>query len=116
MRTITLACIVACLGFPATAATGPDTLVLGEGTMSCGQWVHFRQTTENPDLAKLAAAWVRGFISGVNAATPKGSKVGEGSDPEDNNLWLDNYCKAHPLDELAFASVALWNALAEKKR
>jgi hypothetical protein len=61
-----------------------------------------------------AEAWVRGFLSGMNAGDPLTHSVGHGVQPEGNNVWIDNYCRQHPLEMLYDAALALraalWNA------
>jgi hypothetical protein len=87
-------------------------IVLGEGTISCGQWLEYRKT--KVITGAESAAWVRGLITGMNAADPQNHAVGHGSDPAGNNLWINNFCKQHPIERLYEASVALWYALLEK--
>jgi len=82
---------------------------LGEGTISCGRWIGYRAS--HVITQAEVEAWVRGFLTGMNAADPTRHGVGDGSDPEGNNLWLDNYCKAHPLDSLYDAAILLRVAL-----
>jgi hypothetical protein len=86
--------------------------VFGEGTITCGQWLHYRTTTGITGAE--AEAWARGFLSGMNAGDPLMHSVGHGVQPEGNNVWIDNYCRQHPLEMLYDAALALraalWNA------
>jgi hypothetical protein len=88
-------------------------VILGEGTMSCGQWLEFRRTREG--MAAVSEAWVRGFLTGYGFAYlvnhREGPAVGSGTDPFGNNAWIDNYCRDHPLNDLSEASAYLWNTL-----
>jgi hypothetical protein len=95
---------------PAVATDKPVT-ILGEGTVSCGQWLEDRSTRGIPEA--VDTAWVRGLLTGLNAMTPP-HNAGHDSDPAGNNLWIDTYCKQHPLSMLYDAAVLLWYALRDR--
>jgi hypothetical protein len=96
---------------PAQARTQEKPVrVFGEGTISCGKWLQDRETKSINGAE--AEAWVRGFLTGTNAASDDAiSSVGTGADPEGNNAWLDNYCRRHSLERLYEAAMALRAAL-----
>jgi hypothetical protein len=97
-------------------------LILGEGVETCGKWLDYRKS---PGTSIAQEAWVRGFLTGVNATGganfhgPKATKpkyaVGQSSDPQGNALWIDNYCASHPLDQLYAAAVMLRGALEQEE-
>ena len=91
-------------------------LILGEGTVSCGEWIERRARPEGDTLRFISEVWVRGFLTGMNSSLAfidhKLSWTGKDTDPAGNNLWLDNYCRLHPLTHLGDAAGALWNELS----
>ena len=58
-------------------------------------------------------SWVLGFVSGVNTMTAN-LKLDflKGRDAEVLVTWIDDYCAAHPLDNLAGASIQLLTTLS----
>ena len=82
--------------------------VFGNGSsVSCSQWLQDRQSASAERYAD--ENWVLGFLTGVNAATS--STTGSGSDAAGKFAWIDNYCRAHPLELLVGAAERLWYAL-----
>lgn len=83
------------------------------GASSCGLWVKNRETNSLERSSDLA--WVLGFLSGISM----GSTVNVFKDIRDSEslvLWMDNYCKANPLKDVAAGSVALVLELQKTKR
>jgi hypothetical protein len=70
------------------------------GTPSCGKWVEDR--AQKGWGAINSQSWVLGFLSGVAAATEK--EIIKGIDNPSIFLWIDNFCKANPLKDVADAS------------
>jgi hypothetical protein len=58
----------------------------------------------------LLKAWVIGFLSGINLASDKPDAL-VGTDYHGAMAWLDNYCKANPLNTITEASVKLIDQL-----
>jgi hypothetical protein len=86
----------------------------GAGTLSCGQWLGDRQSASPQHV--LNESWVLGFVSGVNSGAggfglSRLSNAGEDTDAAGMFAWLDNYCRAHPLEKLVGATEQLWLAL-----
>ena len=99
---------------PTVATAGGYYLALAQGAISCGVWLRDRLG----DDARIAdEAWVSGFITGMNAGigaalgSDKLLQVGRGTDAAGMFSWIDNYCRAHPLDHLARAAETLWDTL-----
>ena len=67
----------------------------------CGKWVTDRQNNSGESAEGMA--WVEGFFTGlnegqfVNGHQDQGS-VGTHLDFDGAEVWLDNYCREHPLD------------------
>ena len=88
-------------------------MVYGVGNDSCGKWSAARKDGSYYEMAN----WVAGYITAVDTASPympEGYKELRKTDADAYSAWLDNYCKANPLETLAKASMALVAALATK--
>ncbi|MFP3556948.1 hypothetical protein [Paraburkholderia sp. SIMBA_054] len=73
------------------------------GVRSCGQW-----TARNASALDRAAAeaWLLGYLGGL--AT--GSRVDVLRDTDYDSLmaWMDNYCKAHPIERVTSGAAQLY--------
>jgi hypothetical protein len=63
------------------------------GSYSCGAWVQNR--ANGGVSAELTQGWLLGFMSGL--ATASRTDILKGRDPTSLYLWIDNYCRANPL-------------------
>ena len=78
------------------------------GVTDCGSWIKDKSTTKK--------TWLLGFITGLNFADRTNSDhISKLSSAEQIYLWVDNYCRKNPLDDLVEAGVALYVELAKKK-
>jgi len=94
----------------ALAADGQFTN-LGEGTTSCGEWLDKR----HQDAARVLpeAAWLLGFVTAASQYHVAGARnIADGLNGSGVDHWVDNYCGAHPLDNIDAAATALVNELA----
>jgi hypothetical protein len=82
--------------------------VFGPGVLSCGRWVAEHEKKSNESLDQLI--WVTGFVSGYEYA----SAVDMKADSDAMRLWVDNYCRSHPLENIANAAEALVRELRQK--
>jgi hypothetical protein len=96
---VTLAVVLLSLS---PAHSQADVLLLGKGIgSSCGTWTKERKTQD----WLFAGDWVLGFMSGAASALNRDLLLGL-----DSNAvlgWVDNYCRAHPLDKVAEAATRL---------
>jgi hypothetical protein len=67
------------------------------GATSCGKWIEARKNEASDPMALLLSVWVSGFVSGVGST---GTEL-KYFDPAARANWIDNYCKEHPLDDVA---------------
>jgi hypothetical protein len=94
-------------------------LIMGQGTWSCGVWTEARSTKALVQYSLMQ--WVAGFLSAANAGvvsdkliTPYGPDILKGKDFEGLMAWVDNYCRAHPLDPIGTAAIALVGELRSR--
>ena len=83
----------------------------GSGLQSCGSWTASRRAyvpggpaTHAAQTALQEMEWITGFLSGI---------ASQGSLDPLNNVdvqgvwaWIDNYCRAHPLEAIGDAAAA----------
>jgi hypothetical protein len=88
--------------------------VLGPGGVSCGQYV---ETRRNPDAQPIALAdvdWIEGYLTAYNEYNWPSGDLTRGTDSDGLTVWVDNYCAANPLDDLAKAARALTKELRSR--
>lgn len=89
--------VMSALAFDASATTTV-------GAPSCGSWVSER--AKGQTMMTLAEQnWLVGYLSGV--AVGAASDFLKGTDNASLFLWVDNYCRANPLKNLAAAGTEL---------
>jgi hypothetical protein len=95
----------------APEATRPTRLMLG-GTWSCGQWVTARRYHRSLSME----GWVIGYLSGLNFAFDASgyNDILANLDPPSAYLWIDTWCNAHPLDDVATAANHLADETSER--
>src|SRR5262249_17231301 len=93
------------LNIAASQNTAAQTInVRGAGQNSCGNWTMIRsaeRTVPNGTIMIAQLEWVLGFVSAFGLA--RGANIDNGG----LFAWIDNYCKQHPLDDLAKATFQL---------
>jgi hypothetical protein len=84
-------------------------VVLGVGTDSCGSWTTERQTVATAPSSKAfsQSQWLLGYLTAINADVWPDHRLTDVTDSDGIFAWVDNYCAAHPLDDIATASSAL---------
>ena len=94
---------LALIGVLMAKSATADVIVMGAGTIDCGQWLEDRAK----DDYYGAMSWVQGFISSFNiynsATSPHGEAFGSVS-PQSLAAYLDKYCRDNPLNDLVDAS------------
>lgn len=117
------AMILATVALFATVHHSDAQIIMGAGTISCGEWLQFRSAqTNNGNVQQVGAAlqaeaWIDGFLSGFNTGKPPGSDLLQ-SQPNGFalNAWIDNYCRSKPLDAIASAAIALVKDLQQRAK
>ncbi|MFA7280909.1 MAG: hypothetical protein WC100_12505 [Sterolibacterium sp.] len=82
------------------------------GSPSCGEWVAHREKSDT--LALGNAYWLQGFMAGLSAGSGKDFLAG--TDSSAFNGWMDKYCQANPLRDLASGAGALAAELQKNRR
>jgi hypothetical protein len=88
------------------------------GTRSCRKWTEERRIADgtkemNKVPVLISKSWFLGYLAGRQ---PRGAPdFLAATDNESIFLWLDNYCRDHPQDDLSSAAQALQQELAPGK-
>jgi len=82
------------------------------GAPSCGSWTEMSATSSNQRL--YAEFWLVGYLSGRVMGSEKDFL--KGTDNSSINLWMDNYCKANPLEDIHKGADELAAELIQKKK
>jgi hypothetical protein len=85
-------------------------MVTTRGGPSCGEWVQDRRANGTPDTAN--GFWLLGYMSGL--ASGMGKDILQRTDAASIYLWMDNYCKANPLNKVGQGGNTLSDELAQK--
>jgi hypothetical protein len=94
-----------------TMAQDKDYTVITPSNNSCGSWTQFRSVR----AATPYGYWALGFLSGSNL------NIGEvdflkGRDADGIYAWIDNYCKANPLEKVTEAVANLAAELYQRAK
>ena len=82
---------------------------------SCGAWTAARSAHGGDEIAMKY--WLLGFVSGRNMYEPNAQGGMKSiTDPEALEAYIDQYCQAHPLDELTQAAAGLIDELRQRER
>ena len=104
---IVLACLVAgLLGHPERALAF---VAAGAGLDSCDTWTVDRQLPRGGP-ALLDEQWVVGFLTGLADGGLIDADPMRGVDAQAVWAWIDNYCHAHPSDNVLEAAEAFYQA------
>ncbi len=107
-----LLCGAARLALFAAPAPAAEYTTLAYGGIKCEAWANVR--SGKPNEAAVYEAWILGFVSAYNAFVFKGPNVAAGSDFDALRGMVDDFCKAHPKDDLDSAAQWLIKELLAK--
>lgn len=82
------------------------------GAIDCGEWVKSQLRTP-PHQANRA--WLLGFLSGLNQDKFYKDALSKVSSATQIFLWMDNYCKNNPLEQVSDGTYELFNELMKRK-
>jgi hypothetical protein len=78
--------------------------VIGTGNDSCGTWTADRRVGGR--AAGQDQQWILGFLSGISYEGSEDVDTLKGMDAEGVFAWMDNYCQAHPIEDIIDAGEA----------
>lgn len=88
---------------------GKPILLHVQGIRSCGTFVEDKTPYKMQTGAHSQdMAWVLGFLHGIDSWNPYDTQQ---YDYNGLDLWLENYCRKHPLDQLANAANQFYAAI-----
>lgn len=98
-------------GLPAYALDNGPFFVLPGGANTCGDFLDQTQGRFSD------VEWIFGYISGINSQASRGQRYTGQSlpSPETAEVWVENYCHAHPLNILVQAAIALRGELLKRE-
>jgi len=115
MRLIGIVLLLISIASPAQSA---PKMYLGIGVnKTCGAWTAERRSSSHGGTALWMglASWTLGFLSGLNVKPDEVDFLV----PTDTNAiwaWIDNYCRAHPLDTVIVAAHELSDELRRRAK
>jgi hypothetical protein len=92
-----------------------------QGDTSCGQYIEARAARATPKydealvIGIMTPAWLAGFLTAYNMLTPDTYNILGSSDMQSALVWLDNFCKANPLERISTGAATLVNELYPKR-
>jgi hypothetical protein len=89
--------------------------IKGGGGMTCGSWIKERET--NNHYVKLS--WIQGFLSAYNQYSYTGNNpngIFGSTDANSLTVWMDNYCRNNPLEEVYSGTLILIEELKSKAK
>lgn len=87
------------------------------GNLDCGTWTKDRKNPQSV-LTQINQVWVSGYVTALNIVLNQQIKVdvfGNIQSIEQIYMWIDNYCKANPLEDVGLGIFTLANELKKKK-
>jgi len=99
----------------AMAVSSPVSAAYVIGSADCGQWVNRNGGKIPPTWEGLITErWLTGFLSGLNQGDSQNRNSLKKVSAEQIFLWMDNYCKANPLKNVAYGAEDLMDELRKK--
>jgi hypothetical protein len=108
MKSVCAVALIILCGMGTQVAAGTAT-VYGAGTESCGKWI---ASSTNPGIRAWEVSWVLGWLTAAGYYRVAGDL--KETDSDAIAAWVDNYCRANPLDTVGTAATGLIKTLAER--
>jgi hypothetical protein len=98
-----------------SAAQSTGHALSGAGTISCGQYLEFSSEKE---LSKMVGTWTQGFLSGMNLAGASSANRSFVILPDSPSIkvYLDKYCREHPLESPVKGAIQLFMELRSQSQ
>lgn len=108
-KTIVALSAVATLG----GVSGIASAVQIMGAASCGKWIERQEARDRDPWPALATeTWLTGYLSGIAVSSEK--DILRDADKASLVLWMTNYCKGNPLNDIADGAEELYFDLRKK--
>lgn len=80
-----------------------------KGYASCGSFIAARDKCKKGNCARVNYfnQWLDGYLTAFNEVEPNTVDIASGQDLYSLDLWLENYCKKHPLKRIYDAAKQL---------
>jgi hypothetical protein len=106
--------VVAMATLALSAAPVSSARIFGHGLSSCGKWTDVRRSQSPDNIAH--ASWAIGYLSGINQVISAYEKkdILIRQDAQALLAWLDNYCRANPLETVGKALDLLTDELVKR--
>jgi hypothetical protein len=84
---------------------------------SCGVWIDERSHGDSKSAldSSVSQTWLMGFLSGIAVGLGE-DFLKDAPDGASLYLWMDNYCRAHPLNSIGDGGMDLALELVAKKK
>ena len=110
MRSLALGLLMLfCIGI----AHANDFMVYGVGNESCGTYV---SEAHNSSAKNLHVTWASGYLTAMGVWQAVENRAMAKTDVDAIEVWLNNYCQAHPLRDFASAVGELARTLMQPER
>jgi len=98
---------------PAADGTGAYNSAFPEKEGNCGTFIAARDEARRGDQFRTSKYldWLTGYITAYNRLKPDTFDIVGQTDKGSWLSWLENYCKAHPLDSFSAAVAGLTDTL-----
>ena len=119
MRPIGVFIVVVSVFCPTLAFPQVTFFNFGEGEASCGEFLQAAEAErkERPPTARPTEVYNRdylaflmfadGFLTGANMWDTTHPYLGKETDTQGRMAWIENYCRAKPLDKFSYAVIGL---------
>ncbi|MBF8708697.1 MULTISPECIES: hypothetical protein [Pseudomonas] len=110
---VAVLCLASHVGAAQAITKDGDFVVLGSGGLGCGAFVKY------PKERVTALQWVNGYLTAFNQFAPLSagqSNVADGVNLEGRELWLENWCRTHPMSDIADAMPDMLLELVKKSK
>jgi hypothetical protein len=100
---------------PGPAAHALDATTYGSADKACRLFIEAREQRQTEYWAEFLY-WLGGYLSGVNAVSPRTNNVLGAAELGDALQWLDGFCNAHPITSFGTAVDVLVAASGDPQR
>jgi len=109
------AAAAAMIGMLAGTEVYAQTMTYGQGKSSCGEYVAASETSRMGKQQRISPYidWIAGYAT--LASIQNGIDYFKGTDAKSIQLWLENYCRANPLENFTDAAVQMMKELHGKQ-